>query len=91
MTHSLVTVIPFVPNTELETVRITQWTNDLPGLVATQIDFGQKSPVQVIGDEISINERLISKGDWHEYAFKGKKYVLHMPDEGVIEIYEVKK
>ncbi len=85
-----VNIFTYSPRTVVETLTVRQSTNYSPEMLATQIDLRQKSPVEIIGDEISINEGLLSVGEWYDYTLKGKKYVLHVPKEGVIEIYEVK-
>ncbi len=80
----------YSPNPVLSTFQLTESTQTPSQPTVTTISLTLRSAVQVMGDEVDIDQSQVQVGQWVQYTVKDKKYVLHKPKEGTIEIYEVK-
>jgi hypothetical protein len=54
------------------------------GIGSIVVDF----PVEVMGDTVRFREELLDINDTVAFMYNGKKYFVHKPEKGVLEIYE---
>jgi len=81
----------YSPNPVLSTFHLTESTQaPSQQQTVTTVSLTLRSPVEVMGNEVDIDQSQVQVGQWVPYTIKDKKYVLHKPKEGTIEIYEVK-
>jgi hypothetical protein len=86
----MMSVVYTEANPNYQGIELTVNLTDQMDQQIVTIPLSRKRAVQVSGNELDIDPSAISEGEWIQYEFKGKKYVLHKPKEGTIEIYKVK-